>query len=166
MIKEYPVLVYGLLKIAVPMALLPSHSTVHEIAALLKITGITTLFVSETKYSHAMASAKEVGLPEDRIFILQGEVDGKVSFPRLIEGVKSRDLPRVPTQPVRDDTLAYLVFSSGTTGLPKGILSNCHFYLLTDNRLYVAVMISHRNLIFSTSQTFVILREVLKLGAV
>lgn len=122
-IKEYPVLVYALLKIAVPMALLPSQSTVHETTALLKIAGVTSLFVSEAKYSHAIAAAKGMGLPEDRVFILQGDVAGKRSLPRSIEGVKSRSLPRVPTQTVQDNTLAYLVFSSGTTGLPKGSMS-------------------------------------------
>jgi len=143
---EYPVLVYALLKIAVPMALLPCHSTLHETIALLKIAGITALFVSEAKYPHAIAAAREVGLPEDSIFILQGDVPGKRSLARSIEGIKSRGLPRVPTEKVRDDTLAYLVFSSGTTGLPK------------------AVMISHRNLTFSTAQTFIVLKELIKLG--
>jgi len=73
-------------------------------------------------YPHALAAAKEIGFPEEKIFILQGEVKGKVSLPRLIDNVKARGLPRVPTQPVGDETLAYLVFSSGTTGLPKGYL--------------------------------------------
>lgn len=121
MTKEYPVLVYALLKIAVPMAFFPAHSTVHETVALLKMTGISSIFVSETKYAHVIAAAKEVGLPENRVYILQGDVPGKGSLPRSIEGVKSRGLPRVPTQTVRDDTLAYLVFSSGTTGPPKGL---------------------------------------------
>ena len=105
------------------MALLPSHSTVHETTALLKLSGITSLFVSEAKYPHAIAAAKGCGLSEDRIFILHGDVAGKRSLPRSIDGVKARGLPKVPTQKVRDDTLAYLVFSSGTTGLPKGLLN-------------------------------------------
>jgi acyl-CoA synthetase (AMP-forming)/AMP-acid ligase II len=119
-VKEFPILALALLKIAVPMALLPSQSTLHETKALLKLSNITFLFASEHMYPHAAAAAKEVGLPEDRIIILQGNVTGKVSLPRLIEEVKTRGLPRLPTQTVQDDTLAYLVFSSGTTGLPKG----------------------------------------------
>jgi long-subunit acyl-CoA synthetase (AMP-forming) len=47
-------------------------------------------------------------------------VPGKASLPRLIENVKARGLPKTATREVQDDTLAYLVFSSGTTGLPKG----------------------------------------------
>jgi len=73
-------------------------------------------------YPHALAAVKVIGFPEEKIFILQGEVKGKVSLPRLIDDVKTRGLPRVPTHPVGDETLAYLVFSSGTTGLPKGYL--------------------------------------------
>jgi acyl-CoA synthetase (AMP-forming)/AMP-acid ligase II len=119
-VKDYPVLTFGLLKIAVPLAFLPSQSTLPETTALLKLSSVTSLFVSERLFPHAATAAKEIGLPEERIFILHGEVTGKVGLHRLIENVKARGLPRVPTQIVGDDTLAYLVFSSGTTGLPKG----------------------------------------------
>jgi long-subunit acyl-CoA synthetase (AMP-forming) len=102
------------------MAFLPSQSTLHETTTLLKMSNIDSLFASEQMYPHATVAAKEVGLPEDRIFILQGNVAGKVSLPRLIEVVKARGLSRLPTQTVQDDTLAYLMYSSGTTGLPKG----------------------------------------------
>ncbi|KAI0304261.1 amp dependent CoA ligase [Multifurca ochricompacta] len=143
---EFPILVLALLKIAVPLALLPSLSTLHETVTLLKLSDISTLFVSEKMFPHARAAAKEVGFSEDRIFILQGGVDGKISLPRLIDGVKARGLPKVPTETVQDDTLAYLVYSSGTTGLPKG------------------VMASHRNMVFSTSQLGILSEEVSKVN--
>ena len=78
-----------------------------------------------------MAAAKESGLPEKSIFILQGDVTGKVSLPRLIDYAKARGLPKIATRTVQDDTLAYLMFSSGTTGLPKGYFVQvkvCCFY--------------------------------------
>ena len=102
------------------MAFLPSQSTLQETVELLKLSSVTCLFASEQLYPHAVAAAKETGLPEEGIFILQGDVSGKVSLPRLIEYVKARGLPKIATQTVQDDTLAYLMFSSGTTGLPKG----------------------------------------------
>jgi long-subunit acyl-CoA synthetase (AMP-forming) len=118
--KEYPVLVFALLKITVPMAFVPSQSTLQETVELLKLSGVTCLFTSEQLYPHAVAAAKMIGLSEKSIFILQGEVAGKASLPRLIENVKARGLPKIVTREVQDDTLAYLMFSSGTTGLPKG----------------------------------------------
>jgi acyl-CoA synthetase (AMP-forming)/AMP-acid ligase II len=112
--------VFALLKLAVPIAFLPSQSTLQETVELLKLSGVTCLFASEHLYPHAAAAAKAIGLPEEGIFILQGDVTGKVSLPSLIEDVKARGLPKTVTRTVQDDTLAYLMFSSGTTGLPKG----------------------------------------------
>ncbi|KAH9991264.1 hypothetical protein BJV77DRAFT_1068401 [Russula vinacea] len=144
LVKEYPVLVFALLKLAVPIAFLPSQSTLQETVELLKLSGVTCLFASGQLYPHAAAAAKAIGLPEEGIFILQGDVTGKVSLPSLIENVKARGLSKTATRTVQDDTLAYIMFSSGTTGLPK------------------AIMISHRNMIFSTSQLEGINEEIAK----
>ncbi len=110
------------------MAFFPSQSTLQETVELLKLSGVTCLFASEKLYPHATAAARIIGLPEENIFILQGEVAGRASLPRLIEDVKARGLPKMATREVQDDTLAYLMFSSGTTGLPKGyfFMSMCH----------------------------------------
>jgi len=94
---------------------------------LLKLSGATCLFASEQLYPHAAAAAKAIGLPEEGIFILQGDVTGKLSLPSLIEDVKAHGLPKTATRTVQDDTLAYLMFSSGTTGLPKGFFSHVDF---------------------------------------
>lgn len=105
---------------AVPIAFFPSQSTLQETVELLKLSGVTCLFANEQLYPHAAAAAKMIGLSEESIFILQGEVAGKASLPRLIGDVRVRGLPKIATREVQDDTLAYLMFSSGTTGLSKG----------------------------------------------
>lgn len=69
----------------------------------------------------ALSAAKEVGLNEDRIFILEGHVPGRKSLQDLLDEVRKREIPRELPRPAKKDTLAYLMFSSGTTGLPKGI---------------------------------------------
>ncbi len=68
----------------------------------------------------ALEAAKEVGLPESSIHILEGRVEGRESFQDLITNVKQRGLQRIPPKPAKKGTLAYLIFSSGTAGLPKG----------------------------------------------
>ena len=70
---------------------------------------------------NALNAAKDIGLPESAIYILEGEVQGKKSFGDLIREVKARGTSRVPIRPAHKNTLAYLVFSSGTSGLPKGM---------------------------------------------
>jgi long-subunit acyl-CoA synthetase (AMP-forming) len=61
------------------------------------------------------------GISEERVFVLQGHIEGKMSLSDLINHVKLHGLLPVPTQPVRRETLACIMFSSGTTGLPKGL---------------------------------------------
>ena len=109
------------------MAFLPLQSTLQETAGLLKLSDVTCLFASEQLYPHAAAAAKEFGLPEEGIFILQGNVTGKLSLPCLIDDAKARGLPKIATRTVQDDTLAYLMFSSGTSGLPKGYFVHVNF---------------------------------------
>ena len=64
---------------------------------------------------------KNAPSPYDRIFVLEGKVDGRRSFQDLADQVKRNGVPTTPVKPAGKDTLAYLVFSSGTSGLPKGL---------------------------------------------
>ena len=67
--------------------------------------------------------AKEVGLSEDRIYLMKetGALKKLKTFRGIIQNVRKRKVPLVDIRPAGKDTLAYLVFSSGTSGLPKGM---------------------------------------------
>ena len=65
-------------------------------------------------------AAKEVGLPDGHIYTLEGSVKGRRSFSDMINQVRKDFKSRIDIRPAGKDTLAYLVFSSGTSGLPKG----------------------------------------------
>ncbi|KAF8523326.1 hypothetical protein BU17DRAFT_74985 [Hysterangium stoloniferum] len=121
LISEYTIILHALLVISTPFAPFSSYAT-HP---------------------------REMNFPEENIFILEGEVQSPHQFKSLdslIEVVRSNRIPREPVRPVAHDTIAYIVFSSGTSGLPK------------------AVMISHSNLCASLLQDVIIGREVLKVA--
>ncbi|KAH9950549.1 hypothetical protein B0H21DRAFT_819023 [Amylocystis lapponica] len=131
---DYVVLVHALLALATPFALLSAYATPFELGHALRTARATRLFVQPALCADVRRAAQEAGLPEDRIYVLEGRLEGKVSFGDMIDRVRLAGVPRVPVRAAKKDTLAYLVFSSGTTGLPK------------------AVMISHGNIMFSLKQ--------------
>lgn len=113
-------MIHALFCITTPFALLSAFATPFELVHSFKVAKATRIFVEPSLLPHALAAAKEVGLPADRIYILQGHVDGRKSWGEMISDIKARGVPREPIRPATKDTLAYLVFSSGTSGLPKG----------------------------------------------
>ena len=107
---------HSLLAITVPFATFSSYSTSFEFQYTIRLSGATRLFVTPT----LLHLARDSGLPDDRIYILEGKVEGHTSYVTLVDRVRRNKIARVPVRPAKKDTLAYLVFSSGTTGLPKG----------------------------------------------
>ena len=56
----------------------------------------------------------------ENIHILGQKIELFRTFEEMIEDARSRTMVPVSPRPATKDTLAYLMFSSGTTGFPKG----------------------------------------------
>ncbi|KAK7050947.1 hypothetical protein VNI00_005059 [Paramarasmius palmivorus] len=135
---EYSAVVHSLLAVATPFALISAYSTRLELIHAFRLAKVTRLFVQPKYLQSALSVAKEVKIPAKNIYIMGGNVKGHRSFGSMIERVQKANVPLLAPHPVTKDTLAYLVFSSGTSGLPK------------------AVMINHGNIIYSLYQTGVV----------
>ncbi|KAF2280861.1 4-coumarate-CoA ligase-like protein [Westerdykella ornata] len=107
--------------------------TVDELAFQLKDCGAKALVTQMPYIENARLAAKKVGIPEDRIIVMGDQRDPALKvkhFTSIRNLSKSSRYRRTKMEPSED--LAFLVYSSGTTGHPKG------------------VMLTHRNIVSNT----------------
>ncbi|KAF7355679.1 hypothetical protein MSAN_01485700 [Mycena sanguinolenta] len=123
---EYFDIVHSLLMITTPFALISVYSTRFELAHALKLTKATRLFVDAKVLDNVLAIIEDpdVHIKSEHIYILAGSPpNGWKSFSHMIDAVEHRNVPLVPVRPATKDTLAYLIMSSGTSGLPKAVMT-------------------------------------------
>ncbi|KAH6912657.1 amp dependent CoA ligase [Coprinopsis sp. MPI-PUGE-AT-0042] len=136
--SEYISLIHACIAMTTPLAFISSYSTPFELKHALTLSKATSLFVDAKFLPMVIPVAREVGISPSKIYVGRGQVSGRKNIQDLIRNVRSKSLTFPGARPAKKDTLAYLVFSSGTSGLPK------------------AVMISHGNLIYSLGQAVVV----------
>ncbi|KAL5363987.1 hypothetical protein BJX96DRAFT_156546 [Aspergillus floccosus] len=109
--------------------------TVEELAFQLKNSGARALVTQMAHLASATAAAKQVGIPESHIILIGDERDpqGKIKHFTSVRNIsRATRYRKTKIDPAKD--LSFLVYSSGTTGVPKG------------------VMLSHRNIVANSLQ--------------
>jgi len=100
---------------------------VEEMTYALKTADARFLMTLPSSMNVAAAAAKNAGIPKERVFLLEGEMEGFTTMKQLLEmgksfgeqgQVKSFQLPKGKKN---KDVCGFLSFSSGTTGLPKAV---------------------------------------------
>jgi 4-coumarate--CoA ligase len=96
---------------------------VDELAFQLKDSGAKALVTQMPFIQAAKEAAEQVGIPEDRIIVIgdQRDPEGRVKhFTSIRNTAGTARYRRTKVKP--DEDLAFLVYSSGTTGHPKGVM--------------------------------------------
>ena len=108
--------------LTIPFAPISSYSTAFELKHALTLSKITRLFVDPKFLKNVLSVAKEIGMDLNKIYLIKGEAEGRRSIRSIIRDARNEQIPPVDIRPANKNTLAYLIFSSGTSGLPKGNL--------------------------------------------
>ena len=106
---------------AIPFTLIPAYATEFELNHIMKTVSPSCLFVQPDLLPKALKAASTTGPASNKVYVLEGTSPGRQSLGDLIKTVASRKIPQEPVRTVTKDTIAYFIFSSGTSGLPKGM---------------------------------------------
>lgn len=100
---------------------------VEEMTYALKTANAKFLATHPASIAVAAQAAKNAGVPQSHVFLLEGSLEGYTTVQELIEIGKSYgdqnqvSAFKLPQGQQNKDLCGFLSFSSGTTGLPKAV---------------------------------------------
>jgi 4-coumarate--CoA ligase len=99
----------------------PGYSA-DELAYQLENSGAHALVTTKQFLETALKAAEKVGIPSDRVILLGAEKDDSHRVKHWSNIRKTSGALRYRRRRAKPEDLAFLAFSSGTTGLPKGVM--------------------------------------------
>ncbi|PSR98946.1 hypothetical protein BD289DRAFT_479745 [Coniella lustricola] len=124
----YPVTLFAAVRVGGVVSGASPAYNVDEMTYALRTAKARFIATHPTSIEVAAQAARNVGIPQEHIFLLEGQLEGYTTIQDLIRIGKGHGSTgqaqrfRIPQRQKNKDICAFLSFSSGTTGLPKAVM--------------------------------------------
>jgi 4-coumarate--CoA ligase len=122
-----PSVFYGCVAAGGVLSSVSSASTVKDLVRLIKGAPSDLVVCNDDTKAVAAAAARECGLSPDRVLIIDSGKTGtlrSLKDGKDVVGKQMLDWERITSKEELERRVATLIYSSGTTGLPKGMTSS------------------------------------------